>query len=407
MRARRELIRSRPAGRREIAGLLVFGVGVSTWALFPSTVESGLAIGLPDRSASPAAGITSMHGVVVDDTFDASRTAEFGLMNARISSWQPAAAESETQPYPNAVVDVGTLPVRAKLQALLMLLSFHSADAEQAMLETKLQALLAMPDSVLEQVMGHPDLADLNRMLDGVFVGTSDLSDVTTELDKIVVTPVPAPSGKVEVIEINGAAAFVVHTPTARMRTQDGSDPPAPEAAPPAAAVTVVVLAPVPQPPTVSVMSAFMATPAIQPLPAPAPPDPITPATPTISAMTMVLPTSEMTPSPQVSEQVPALTAATVAPEPPSVPPTSATPPSQDIMSTGNKFEPGDTVAGSSSAGGSATEHAQPSATATPEPSATQTGGTTSTQGPAEPVGPSSSAQVDNDGTGASGETSP
>jgi hypothetical protein len=346
-----------------------------------------------------------MHGVVVDDTFDASRTAEFGLMNARISSWQPAAAELETQPYPSAVVDVGPLPVRAKLQALLMLLSFHSADAEQTMLETKLQALLAMPDSVLEQVMGHPDLADLNRMLDGVFVGTSDLSDVTTELDKIVVTPVPAPSGKVEVIEINGAAAFVVHTPAARMRTQDGSDPPAPEAAPPAAAVTVVVLAPVPPP--VQVMSAFMATPAIQPLPAPAPPDPVTPATPTISAMTMVLPTSEMAPSPQVSEQVPALTAATVAPEPPSVPPTSATPPSQDIMSTGNKFEPGDTVAGSSSAGGSATEHAQPSATATPEPSATQTGGTTSTQGPAEPVGPSSSAQVDNDGTGASGETSP
>ncbi|MCV7356206.1 hypothetical protein [Mycolicibacterium fluoranthenivorans] len=405
MQARRELIRSRSAGRREIAGLLVFGVGVSTWALFPSTVESGLAIQLPDRSASPA-GITTMRGVVLEDTFDASRTGEFRLMNAGLSSWQPAADESEAQSYPSAVVDVGPLPVRAKLQALLVLLSFHSADAEQALLETKLQALLAMPDSVLEQVMGHPDLADLNRMLDGVFVGTSDLSDVTTELDKIVVTPVPAPSGKVEVIEINGAAAFVVHTTAARMRTQDGLDPPAPEAAPSAAAVTVVVLAPVPQPPTAPVMSAFMAAPAIPPLPAPAPPEPITP---TISAMEMVLPTSEMTPSPQVSEQVPALTAATVAPEPPSVAPTSATQPAQNVMSTGNKFEPGDTVAGSSSAGGSATEQDQPSATATaaPEPSATQTGGATSTQGPADPVGQPSTAQVDNDGTGSSGETSP
>lgn len=400
------MVRSRPAGRREMAGLLVFGVGVSTWALFPSTVESGLAIGLPDRSASPAAGITSMHGVVVDDTFDASRTAEFGLMNARISSWQPAAAELETQPYPSAVVDVGPLPVRAKLQALLVLLSFHSADAEQALLETKLQALLAMPDSVLEQVMGHPDLADLNRMLDGVFVGTSDLSDVTTELGKIVVTPVPAPSGKVEVIEINGTAAFVVHTPAARMRTQDASDLQAPESVPSAAAVTVVVLTPVQQPPAAPVAAAFLALPTVDPVPAPAPPES---AAPTISALTMVLPTSDMTPSPQLSEQAPALTAATVAPAPPSVPPTSATQPAQNVMSTGNKFEPGDTVAGSSSAGGSATEQAQPSVTvsATPvsEPS-TQTGGVTSTQGPGEPVQPSN-AQEGSDGTGTSGTTSP
>ena len=45
-------------------------------------------------------------------------------------------------------------------------------------------------------------------MLDAVFLGTSDLSGVKTELDKIDVTSVPGPSEQIDVIKVNGKPAL-------------------------------------------------------------------------------------------------------------------------------------------------------------------------------------------------------
>ena len=107
---------------------------------------------------------------------------------------------------PSPVVNVSLVPVRSKLQALLMLLYSQSGDVDPAALEAKLQALLKLPDSVLAQLMEHPDLADLNKMLDAVFLGTSDLSGVKTELDKIDIVPVPETSDR---IDISGKPAYI------------------------------------------------------------------------------------------------------------------------------------------------------------------------------------------------------
>jgi hypothetical protein len=55
---------------------------------------------------------------------------------------------------------------------------------DPAALEAKLRALLKLPDSVLAQLMEHPDLASLNELLDAVVLGKSDLPGLKTELDK-------------------------------------------------------------------------------------------------------------------------------------------------------------------------------------------------------------------------------
>ena len=85
-------------------------------------------------------------------------------------------------PSPSPVANVSQVSVRSKLQALLMMLYSQSGVVDPAALEAKLQALLTLPDSVLAQLMDHPDLADLNKTLDAVFQGTTDLSGVKTEL---------------------------------------------------------------------------------------------------------------------------------------------------------------------------------------------------------------------------------
>ena len=115
---------------------------------------------------------------------------------------------------------------------------------DPAALEAKLQALLTLPDSVLAQLMEHPDLADLNKMLDAVFLGTSDLSGVKTELDKIDVTSVPAPSEKIDVVKVNGKPAYIVHSPAVQMRTENVAGSPVSALPPPRAGgpVTVVSL---------------------------------------------------------------------------------------------------------------------------------------------------------------------
>ena len=110
------------------------------------------------------------------------------MINANLVSSKPTTYGPVTVGYSSPAVAVSLVPLRSKLQALLMLLYSQSGDVDPAALEAKLQALLELPDSVLAQLMEHPDLADLNQMLDAVFLGTSDLSGVKTELDKIDVT---------------------------------------------------------------------------------------------------------------------------------------------------------------------------------------------------------------------------
>ena len=74
--------------------------------------------------------------------------------------------------------------------------------------------------------MDRPDLADFNKTLDAVFLGTTDLSGVKTELDKIDVTSVPALSEKIDVVKVNGKPAYIVHTSAVQMRTVDAAGSP-------------------------------------------------------------------------------------------------------------------------------------------------------------------------------------
>ena len=51
--------------------------------------------------------------------------------------------------YASPLVDVSLVPLRSKLEALLMMLYSQFGDVDPAALEAKLRALLQLPDSVL------------------------------------------------------------------------------------------------------------------------------------------------------------------------------------------------------------------------------------------------------------------
>src|SRR6185503_1676380 len=171
-----------------------------------------------------------------------SRANAFRLMDANLVSSEPT-RDGPAAWYPSPVANVSQVSVRSKLQALLMLLYSQSGDVDPAALEAKLQALLTLPDSVLAGLMEHPDLADLNKMLDAVFLGTSDLSGVKTELDKIDVTSVPTPTENLDVVTVNGNPAYIVHTPVVQMATENvAGSPVSALPPPPAGPVTVISL---------------------------------------------------------------------------------------------------------------------------------------------------------------------
>ena len=302
--------------------------------------------------------------------------------------------------YPSPVADVSLVSVRSKLQALLMLLSSQSGDVDPAALEAKLQALLTLPDSVLAQLMEHPDLADLNKMLDAVFLGTSDLSGVKTELDKIDVTSVPAPSEQIDVVKVNGKPAYIVHTSAVQNGTEDAAGAPVSALPPPPGApVTVTVLSLVQAPASLSA-SAFTVAPTSEQLPPPpaparlsasaftlAPtsehtrPPPPAPARLSASAFT-VAPTSQQLAPPPRPTSTPTATTPTA-----SVEPTGTAKKSNDVMTSGNKFEPGET----------ATQHSVDNSPATNSP-ATQT---------APPPTPATGGQSPAEATPATGGGSP
>ena len=201
------------AGRRELAIVLVSGVAIGAWALFPNTVERGTYVPLPEASMQPASDVAPAREDVV-----ANPTA-YKLINAKLIRSTPATNQSVAVSYASPVVfDMNLTSLRSKLEALLMLVRFPSSDVDSAAVEAKLRALLKLPDSALLQVFGHPDLADFNTMLDAVFSGSTDLRWLPGELDKVDVVPVTETSDRVD---INGSPVFIVE-PRRAARHGDG-----------------------------------------------------------------------------------------------------------------------------------------------------------------------------------------
>jgi hypothetical protein len=388
-------------GRRGFLVLLVSGLVINVWALFPSTVESGTFVPLPQVSPPEATDAGSVADGTARRPLDSTRTIAFRLMEATTGRAFPAIRGA---PYPGMVAAVATVPLRSKLQALLMLLlSRYGEDLDTTAMELKLQALLKLPDPVLEQLMEHPDLAGLKILLDGVFLATPDLAGVGSQLAKIDVVSTSGTTERIDVVRVNGRPAYIVHSTAV---------PPATDT--PAAGSFVM-----PQPPTEFVVVSQLRTAA----------DMFAFAMPTSAETIPAAPEPAMAPSVESFAPAPEFTAAmdteyteppavtssvTAAPSTPSPAPTSTAPEpadtpstSTDIMITGNKFEPGETLTSptgtntsftSTSSAGTA-EQSTPQSTSAAEPPQV-TGGETNTE-------PSASGQTGETGSGSTGEPSP
>ncbi|ORA04541.1 hypothetical protein BST17_12565 [Mycolicibacterium bacteremicum] len=191
--------------------LLVSGVAVNAWALFPSAVESGVYLPFAQGPPPVAAEANPVRDAGGDLSVSTSRIS-FRLMDTARMPAVPARYGSFSQA--SAALAVSMVPLRSKLQALLMLLySRYGHDVDVAALELKLQALLRLPDSLLAQLIQHPDLADLAHVLDAVFLHSNDLSGIRTELDKIDISSTAGPIEQVDVVTINGRQAYIVYSP--------------------------------------------------------------------------------------------------------------------------------------------------------------------------------------------------
>jgi hypothetical protein len=377
------------ACRRGFLVLLASGVAINAWALFPSPNESGIYVRFPETSTPSAAEVNSAREGVVGSTFIASKA------SAKLLPSKPTMYELVTVRSPSPVVNVSLVPLRSKLQALLMLLYSQYGGVDPAALEAKLEALLKLPDSVLALLIQHPDLADLNKMLDAVFLGTSDLSGLKTELDKIDVTSVPGPSEKIDVVKVNGKPAYIVHSPAVQKGTENAAGSPVPL---PGEQVTVTVVSQVEAPADPSA-TAFTVAPSSEPLsPPPAS------AARSATAFTEAPSSEQFTPSPApesapTSTPTPEITESQE--EPTGTPRTSL-----DDLNSGNKFEPGETVTersadNSSATNSPATPAAAPSTTATGGESPAETGGVTGGGGVTSP------SDNESGGTPSGGGTSP
>ena len=136
--------------------LLASGVAISAWALFPSTVERGIYVPLPETSTPSAADVNSAREGVGGNPLELSRANAFKLMDAKLVSSKPTMYGPVTARYSSPVVNVSVVPLRSKLQALLMLLYSQSGDVDPAALEAKLQALLTVAGFRIGTVDGTP-----------------------------------------------------------------------------------------------------------------------------------------------------------------------------------------------------------------------------------------------------------
>ncbi|KRD11895.1 hypothetical protein ASE48_31915 [Mycobacterium sp. Root265] len=198
-------------GKRGFLVLLVSGVAINAWALFPSAVESGVYVPLPQGPPPVAAESNPVRDAAGDLSVQTSRIS-FRLMDTGRSTAVSASYGSFN--HASAAFAVAMMPLRSKLEALLMLLySRYGHDASVVGLEMKLQALLRLPDSLLAQLIQHPDLADLATMLDAVFLDSNNLSGIRTELDKIDINSTTGPTEQIDVVSISGRQSYIVYSP--------------------------------------------------------------------------------------------------------------------------------------------------------------------------------------------------
>ncbi|MGU3499873.1 hypothetical protein [Mycobacterium sp. C31M] len=198
-------------GREIIAVLVVSGVVVSSWALFPSAIESTTYVPLPEVSLPGALSINQ------DEPGRQAGLPPIALSrnNVDVDANVISVAGKPQIRYASAVIDVSVIPIRSKLEALLRILHAQMDELDAAELGAKIEALLELPDSVLVQLLQHPDLVGLNVVLDSVFYGTSGVGDIKTQLDKVDVATVPGAGDQVQVVKVSEHVAFTVRTPTA------------------------------------------------------------------------------------------------------------------------------------------------------------------------------------------------
>lgn len=198
-------------GKRGFLVLLVSGVAINAWALFPSAVESGVYVPFSQGPPPVSAEANPVRDAAGDLSASTSRIS-FRLMDTARMPAVPASYGSFSQA--SRALAVSMVPLRSKLQALLMLLcSRYGHDVDVAALELKLQALLRLPDSLLAQLIEHPDLVDLVTVLDAVFRDSNDLSGIRTELDKIGITSTTGPTEQIDIVTISGRQAYIVYSP--------------------------------------------------------------------------------------------------------------------------------------------------------------------------------------------------
>ncbi|MBI5336610.1 MAG: hypothetical protein HZB45_02870 [Mycolicibacterium rufum] len=191
--------------RRGFLLFLVSGIAIQTWALIPTTVPAGIYVALPDMAKVTAvAGDSPRRGVATGPidvrSFVSTESVDFKTFaGARVG----LAPGPQMAANPGLFGALGEVPVKAKLQALLILLSSRFGDRDVSALIDKLRALLALPDSALVAVLGLPEMRDLSRMLDAASLGTVDLPRIKTEMGKIALTSAPETPYQVE-IAVNG-----------------------------------------------------------------------------------------------------------------------------------------------------------------------------------------------------------
>ena len=318
--------------------------------------------------------------------------------------------------YASPVVDVSPAPLKAKLRMLLIQLSSMSGDMDLSALVTKLRGLLELPDSALVAVLGLPEMADLNAMLDAASLGKVDLPGITKEMGKIELRSAPETPYQVEVA-VNGKPTVTVDKRYAQNDSVAAAAW-APVGAPAtaaagfvtveagvfvvASAVTLSVLRAVAPPPETfapaapAQMMAMVAPETFAPE-TPAPmmatfaPETFAPETFAPAPMMATVAPETFAPAPMMATVAPETFAPetfapeTVAPEtfaPETPTPTASnevtvqgTPTSPDVMDSGNKFEPGSTEANSGSDHTPSSGAPTPSATPTPDGTGAVTGG--------------------------------
>jgi hypothetical protein len=356
--------RAYTVGRRDGLLFLSAVVAINAWALFPSSDESGNDVPLPDSIASAldmesvdggGAGGSTPYSLARAELVDFMKTTPGGTATAP-SPRAAAAPSSEAIAYPNLLNALSRVPVKAKLRVLLTLLVSEADPVKQADLQTKLQALLKLPDDVLLQVLQHPDLADFSKMLDAVFLGDTELWWIESQLDKIDIVPVTTTTDR---IDVSGRPAYMFDSTAVAHNGDGGQASPAlkslaPSSAPPQGAMMKVsqveeaggftTFAAPPTSNDVQVNEFSMSAPVVDVAPSAAP-----------------APSPEPSPAPVASL---ASTNAEISHDAVETQPTT----SPDVFDGGNRFEPGTTVSEPTIQNTTAPETATPSTASTPPP---------------------------------------